>query len=157
MLVYCMWLCVSVYGCGCMLVSVCVCVLECVDVVVCWGCRCSVCMCVCVCMYGCVESYNVMRCSVSSCLLSDGCLNLICKLSSRLSVWRSFAVAIILKFSGSISWWRRRECSRMAEYGGALSRAPVRSLRPRCWTMRFVRLHVVCPTYDAAEQRQLYW
>ena len=63
---------------------------------------CGVCEGVC----GCVGDYNVMRFSVSSCLLSDGCLNFICRLSSRLSVWRSFAVAIILKLSGFISWWR---------------------------------------------------
>ena len=117
----------------------------------------------CVCVYVCVDGsvvvgcYTVMSISVSSCLFNEGCLNLICKLSWMLSVWRSLAVESILKASGSISWWYLSACSRMAEYGDESSRAPVRSLRPRCCAMRFARLHVVCPMYDAAEQLQLYW
>ena len=50
-----------------------------------------------------VGCYTVMSISVSNCLFNEGCLNLICKLSRMLSVWRSLAVESILKASGSIS------------------------------------------------------
>ena len=56
------------------------------------------CMCVCVCewMFG----YTVMSFSVSSCLLSVGCLNLMCRASKIFKFCWFLAVAMMLNASG---------------------------------------------------------
>ena len=99
-----------------------------------------------------VSAYVVISFSVSSCLLSEGCLNLICKASSMSRSCLFLAVAMILKESGFIAWCLCRECSRMAEKGGSARRAPVRSLMPWCCAILVAKLHVVCPIYFATEQ-----